>query len=120
MVNLTVLGGGQGADVRLYTCGTPAPHFSSRGISAGFIQNLTMVVATDESGDVCVTTSHSVHVLVDLFAAFPPDADFAPLPAQRLVDTRYVGGVLVGGTSAANRSPVCSTCPQVRCPPAPY
>ena len=103
VVNLTVLGGGLGADVRLYTCGTAAPYFPSRAISAGLIQNLTMVVATDESGDVCVTTSNAVHVLVDLFAAFPPEAEFSPIPAQRLVDTRYVGGVLVGGTQRSQQ-----------------
>ena len=103
VVNLTGLGGATGGDVRLYTCGTAAPYFPSRNISPGFVQNLTMVVATDANGDVCVTRSKAIHVLVDLFAAFPPEADFHPVLAQRLIDSRYSPGILNGGQQRSHQ-----------------
>jgi len=98
VVNLTVIGGTSSANVWLYACSDGAPFFPSRAINPGRVQNLTMVAETDANGDVCIKTSKSVHVIVDLFGAFPLDADLHAIPAQRLVDTRFTGGAVLAGT----------------------
>lgn len=98
VVNFTILGGANGGVAWLYTCGATQPGYPSRTIAPGRVQNVTMVVSTDAAGSICVKTSQSAHVLVDLFGAFAPDADMHPITSQRLVDTRYVGGVIGAGT----------------------
>ncbi|MGB8859984.1 MAG: hypothetical protein WCC60_12045 [Ilumatobacteraceae bacterium] len=96
VVNLTVVNGDTTGGVTLYPCDAAPPAQVSRTIGAGLAQNLTMVTATDPNGDVCVTVTHSGHVLVDLFGAFPLTASFHAITAQRLLDTRG-GFPLAGG-----------------------
>ncbi|MDP2290552.1 MAG: hypothetical protein Q8M22_05145 [Actinomycetota bacterium] len=98
VVNFTLLGGGASGPAWLYTCGGTQPGYPSRNIAAGKVQNVMMVVNTDANGKVCVKLSQSAHFLVDLFGAFPPESDIHPITAQRLVDTRYVGGMIGAGT----------------------
>ena len=88
VVNLTVLGNTSNADVTLYTCGTTPPTVPSRSVRAGFVQSLLMVVDTDATGDICVVVTKSAHVLVDVFGAFPADADIHPFTSRRVRDTR--------------------------------
>ena len=94
VVNFTLLGVGASGQARLYTCGTTPPTHSSRNIVAGRVQSMMMVVNTDASGNVCVRTTQSAHVLVDLFGAFTADADIHPIPVHRAVDTRATGAII--------------------------
>ncbi|MDO8365068.1 MAG: hypothetical protein Q7V88_19420 [Actinomycetota bacterium] len=103
VVNLTVVGGTTGAGVMLYACDAAQPAQVARNIAPGSAQNLTMVATTDANGDVCVKVSQSVHVIVDLFGAFPPEADIHALTAQRLLDTRTSGGALAAGAQRAQQ-----------------
>lgn len=77
-----------------------------------------MVVTTNANGDVCITRSKAIHVLVDLFAAFLPEADFHPVLAQRLVDSRY-SRCAQRRPAAPRRSPGSSTSRVAPSPPAP-
>ena len=97
VLNLTVLGGATGAAVTVYNCGVAIPSVPTRIVAPGAIQNLMMVVGTDGNGDVCVITNHAVHVLVDLFGAFPADADMHAITAQRVLDSRTNGGAIAAG-----------------------
>lgn len=97
VVNFTLIGGGAGGPAWLYTCGTTPPGYPSRNIAPGRVQNVMMVVNTDASGNVCVKLSQSAHFLVDLFGAFTPEADIHPITAQRVNDTRFVGGMIAAG-----------------------
>ncbi|MFZ2441874.1 MAG: hypothetical protein WAW51_05910, partial [Ilumatobacteraceae bacterium] len=97
VVNLTVVGGSVASGVALYPCNAAPPAQPARTIAPGVVQNLMMVAATDDNGDVCVTVSSPAHVLVDLFGAFPLGASFHALVPQRLLDTRG-GYPLFGAT----------------------
>ena len=97
VVNLTVVGGSVASGAALYPCNAAPPAQPARTIAPGVVQNLMMVAATDDNGDVCVTVSSPAHVLVDLFGAFPLGASFHALVPQRLLDTRG-GYPLFGAT----------------------
>lgn len=96
-VNLTGLGNFATSEVRLFTCGTTPPAVPARSVEPGFDQSVPVVVTTDAGGDVCLTVSQPIHLLVDLFGALPADADLHPLPAERVLDTR--GGPMPTGGS---------------------
>lgn len=97
VINLSVVNPSLDTEVTLYTCGTTRPAAPSRTVRAGFVQALLMVVATDANGDVCVVTNRNAHVVVDVFGAFPTDADIHPFTALRAIDTRG-GAIPAAGT----------------------
>ena len=93
VVNLTAVASLDGA-VRVFTCTTDVPLTPSRPVEAGRVQSIGLIVATDEHGDVCVHATGGVHLVLDVFSAFPTEADLHPANAKRVLDTRTTGGAL--------------------------
>ena len=92
-VNLTGIASRDGS-VRVFTCGNWVPPTVSRPIEGGRTQGIAVIVATDANGDVCLHATGGVHMVLDVFAAFPVAAGLQPDLAQRVVDTRTNGGAL--------------------------
>ena len=86
VVNLTTIGYGNGV-LDVYPCDATAPPSPTRTIIAGEIQNLLLISAVDANGDVCVTASTPIDVIVDVFAGFTAAADVHPLPSTRVFDS---------------------------------
>ncbi len=88
MLNVTTIGGWFAGDIRVFTCGTPAPTTSSRPIAPGQIQNLLVMVRPDANGKICVQRTTAADFIVDVFGAFEAGADMHPLATERVLDTR--------------------------------
>ena len=94
VVNLTGVATINGV-VRVFTCSNFVPPTPSRPVEAGRAQGITVVVPTDENGDVCLHATGGVHLVLDLLGAFPVSEVLQPTFAHRLIDTRTTGGALV-------------------------
>jgi len=92
-LNLTGIASREGS-VRVFTCGNWVPPTVTRPIEAGRTQGIAVIVATDANGDVCLHATGGVHMVLDMFAAFPVSAGLQPDFAQRVIDTRTSGGAL--------------------------
>ena len=92
-VTLTGIAGRDGV-VRVFTCGGTVPLTPSRPIEAGRIQSIAVIVATDANGDVCLNATGGVHMVLDVFAAFPVGDGLQPSNSLRFLDTRTSGGAL--------------------------
>ena len=71
VVNLTVVGGSVASGVALYPCNAAPPAQPARTIAPGVVQNLMMVAATDDNGDVCVTVALVPQRLLDTRGGYP-------------------------------------------------
>jgi hypothetical protein len=92
-VNLTGIASREGA-VRAFTCGGSVPLTVSRPVEPGRAQGVAVIVATDTNGDVCLHATGGVHMVLDVFAAFPVGEGLQPSNSQRVLDTRTTGGAL--------------------------
>jgi hypothetical protein len=70
------------------------PATVSRAVEPGRAQGVAVIVATDANGDVCLHATGGVHMVLDVFAAFPVSEGLQPSNSQRVLDTRTVGGAL--------------------------
>lgn len=82
----------------VYPCTPTVPYASSVNYEAGQDGTPNAVIsALDEDGQVCITTSATVDVIVDLAGAFTRGAGFTGLVPERVGDTRDgTGGVAIG------------------------
>src|SRR5262249_18972375 len=75
--------------VTVYRCGQPVPNASNLNFGAG--QTVANAVATklSASGQACLYTSVTTHLIVDVGGYFPTSSVYAPLAVPaRLADTR--------------------------------
>lgn len=92
-VTLTGIASREGS-VRVFTCGNFVPPTVSRPVEPGRAQGVAVIVATDANGDVCLHATGGVHMVLDVFAAFPVGEGLQPTFATRVLDTRTTGGAL--------------------------
>ena len=86
-LNVTDVEATDGGYVTVYPCGT-RPNASNLNFNAGQAVANLAVVKLDATGKVCLFTSTSSHLIVDLSGFYPAAAAFAPLTPSRLLDTR--------------------------------
>jgi len=74
----------------VFACGPALPPTSNLNYAAGQTVAAGVVTAIGEGGAVCVKTSATAHVVVDVQAAYGPsgEAALAPLTPARLIDSR--------------------------------
>lgn len=92
-VTLTGIASREGV-VRVFTCANYVPPTPSRPIEAGRAQSVSVIVQTDANGDVCLHATGGIHMVLDVFAAFPVGDGLQPTYATRTLDTRTSGGAL--------------------------
>lgn len=77
----------------VYPCGGLAPYASNVNYEPGQAGSPNAVLSgLDDDGQVCITTSAPVDVVVDLTAEFAADAPFVGLTPARIADTRDGNG----------------------------
>lgn len=81
---------------RVLPCGTTASTSNVNYLGGEPTPNLVLV-APDERGEVCVRTSASSHVVVDVFGVFTEAAGFAAV-SDRAYDSRTAGPPLTAGS----------------------
>jgi hypothetical protein len=101
-LNVTAVGADEAGFLTVYPCGTLPPVASTVNFAAGEARPNNTIVAVAPGGLVCVFSSATVDVIVDVTAEFSASGtlEYLPAPPQRLVDTRAAGVVSAGGTIA--------------------
>jgi alpha-tubulin suppressor-like RCC1 family protein len=74
--------------LRVYPCGENPPNASTLNYAAGATVANNAVIALGASGGICVYTSTTTHVLVDITGYFPAGAVIIPRTPTRVADTR--------------------------------
>ncbi len=89
-INLTAIRPSTNGWVTAYACGTERPNVSVVQAVANRVVAGMAVVPIGPDGRVCIYSSVAMHMAVDLFGYYAPEAGhpFEPLTAVRLADTR--------------------------------
>ena len=96
-LNVTALEADAPGFVTVQACGAAGLETSNVNVAAGSVTPNLVVASPDPQGDVCVTASTAVHLVVDRFVSFGVDAPIDVPPARRVVDTRSDGSVRAAG-----------------------
>jgi hypothetical protein len=96
-LNVTALEADASGFVTVQPCGTTGLETSNVNVAPGAVTPNLVVAAPDARGEVCVTSSTTVHLIVDRFASFGVDTSIDVPRARRLVDTRSDGTVRDAG-----------------------
>ncbi len=99
VINLTAINGAEAGYVTAYPCGEPRPTASTinyqPGIGAGAN---AAIVQLGTGGKICLYTSQTVDMLVDISGWFPANSDYTGRAPARLLDTRTTGTASSGTT----------------------
>ena len=100
-MNVTAVGADAAGFLTAYPCGTTPPDTSTVNFARGEDRPNNAIVAVAPGGLVCVFSSATADVLVDVTGVFSPVAPLEYLPAvlQRLLDTRATGVVGPGAVA---------------------
>jgi hypothetical protein len=91
-VNLTSVDPATDGFLTGYACGVQRPGVSSANYTARTNRGAQAVLPVSPDRTLCVFTSASADLIVDIQGAFVPDATrFSPVTPQRLLDTRHSG-----------------------------
>lgn len=90
-LNVTAVGSTRLGHVTVHPCSIPKPNTSNVNFRPGVAVPNVVFAAPDADGNICLTTSSDVHLIVDLFAAFGADSDLGVVSPYRALDTRDVG-----------------------------
>ncbi len=96
-LNVTALGADAQGFVTVQACGAGGLETSNVNVAAGSVTPNLVIASPDPQGDVCITASTAVHLIVDRFVSFGVDASIDAPPARRAVDTRSDGSVRAAG-----------------------
>jgi hypothetical protein len=100
VLNVTVIGTEAPGFVSVHPCLVPAPPTSSVNFTGPGVVANAVVSTLSDTGQVCLTASTAVHLVVDVTGSFPAAAGFGALAPARLLDTRpgqtTVDGAQVG------------------------
>lgn len=93
-VNITVTGADEPAFVTAYPCADEVPLVSNVNVLPGDTNAGAAFVTVGEGGAICVRSSASADVIVDLTATLDSDADlvYVPVAPTRMLDTRDATG----------------------------
>lgn len=101
IVNVTAVGAEGTGFVTVHPCLDPPPLASSLNYVAGVNRGNELVAPVDAGGRICLFTSATTHLTVDVVGYIPADTDLNPVDPARLLDTRP-GQVTVDGESAGD------------------
>jgi hypothetical protein len=96
-LNVTALGAAGAGFVTVQPCGVRGMETSNVNVVPGSVTPNLVMATPDPRGEICVTSSTAVHLIVDRFASFSDDAPIEVPQARRLVDTRSDGSVRAAG-----------------------
>ncbi len=108
-LNVTALGADAPGFVTVQPCGISGLETSNVNVASGSVTPNLVVAAPDPQGDVCITSSTAVHLVVDRFASFGADAPIEVPRARRVVDTRSDGSVRTAGRVVRFSAPAASS-----------
>ncbi len=100
VMNVTAVGGAAAGHLTVFPCGTPTPNASSLNFAAGQTVANLVVARIGAGGRVCLFTSSTVDLVVDINGYFGATSPFASVVPARLLDTR-AGLSTVDGTFEA-------------------
>ena len=111
-LNVTVTDPVDGGYLTVYPCDEGRPLASNLNLAAGQTVTNTVAAKVDGAGRVCVVSTATTHVVVDLDGAYHPGGDdvFTPVLPTRVTDTRTAGPLAASGRSPSP-SPVGSSPP---------
>jgi len=90
-LNITVNGASGPGYVRVYPCGETPPTTSTLNYVPGTTAANAAVVGLGGDGTVCIFTSATANVIVDVNGYMPAASRYGTLPPRRLMDTRPAG-----------------------------
>ncbi|MGA7758544.1 MAG: hypothetical protein WBL31_11455 [Ilumatobacteraceae bacterium] len=96
-LNVTALEADAPGFVTVHACGTSGLETSNVNVTEGSVTPNLVMATPDPQGDICITASTAVHLIVDRFVSFGVDASIDVPPARRVVDTRSDGSVRAAG-----------------------
>ena len=96
-LNVTVTGPAGEGFVTVFPCDTAQPNASNLNYSAGATIPNAVITRLSASGTVCVFTSISTHVIVDVDGYFPEGARFTPINPARLLESRPAATPTIDG-----------------------
>lgn len=123
VVNITSARAASDGFVTAYPCDAPRPEASSLNFVTGVNVGNEIIAAVDSRGDVCLFTSATTHLTVDVVGYVPAGSAYRPQTPVRLLDTRS-GGVTIdrrfagGGSIAAGTELVLDVAGRGGSPPS--
>ena len=95
-VNVTVTEARAAGYVTVYPCGAGRPTASNLNYSAGGTIPNAVLSQVGAGGAVCVFSSQTVHMVIDVNGVFPPTTSYVAINPARVLDTR-IGQTTVDG-----------------------
>lgn len=91
IANVTAIGATDVGFVTVSGCVSPTPNASSLNYVAGVNRGNELIVPLNGAGQLCLFTSSSIHLAVDIVAWIPAGTELASVAPARLLDTRATG-----------------------------
>ncbi len=93
----------------VFPCGTSLPNASNLNFSKGKVVANAVFVKVGDNGAVCVFSSATTHVIVDVSGAFEASAEVEPLNPVRMIDTRPGTSTVDGQFAGIGQRPANAT-----------
>ncbi|MFK7919953.1 MAG: hypothetical protein AB8G14_17895 [Ilumatobacter sp.] len=87
-LNLTVTQASAKGFATVHECGSEPSATSNVNFRAGVATPNLVITRTDDTGEICVTTTSDAHVIVDVLAVFGAQTSMTTQQPERVVDTR--------------------------------
>lgn len=88
IINLTAVGVQSNGFVTVYPCTPNVPLAASLNYTNGINRGNELIAQLDSDGELCIFTSSSIHITVDLVAHIPAGSTLTSIDPARLLDTR--------------------------------
>jgi hypothetical protein len=98
VLNVTALDASAPGYMTVFPCGTAPPDASNLNFPIGATIANSVIAKLDDAGQVCVFTSGSAGLLVDVGGYISGASGYSGLTPLRLFDSRQTGGVRAAGT----------------------
>lgn len=89
VVNLTTTSTVEAGYLTVFACDQPRPPTSNANFAAGHDRANAAIVPVSVDGEICLYTSGTTDLIVDVFAFAGADGGYAPVRPARLADTRF-------------------------------
>lgn len=103
VVNVTAIGAAGVGYVTVHPCVEPAPNAASLNFVAGVNRGNELVATLDATGHICLFSSASTHLSVDVVAYVPAGSNLSAFGPARLLDTRPTGETIDGSSQAIGK-----------------